>query len=63
MHIAGVGLLAGLGFTMSLFIANLAFFSEEHINIAKQSILVASFVAAVAGYLVLRLSGNIKKKA
>ncbi len=62
MHIAGVGLLAGLGFTMSLFIANLAFFSPEQIDIAKQSILVASFVAAVSGYLVLRLSGNINKK-
>ncbi len=62
MHIAGVGLLAGLGFTMSLFIANLAFFSPEEIDIAKQSILVASFVAAVSGYLVLRLSGNINKK-
>lgn len=63
MHIAGVGLLAGLGFTMSLFIANLAFFSPEQVDIAKQSILVASFVAAVSGYLVLRLSGNINKKA
>lgn len=61
MHIAGVGLLAGLGFTMSLFISNLAFFSEEYIDIAKQAILVASFVAGLSGYLLLYFSGkNIK---
>ena len=58
MHIVGVGLLAGLGFTMSLFISNLAFFSEEYIDIAKQAILVASFVAGVSGYLVLYFSGK-----
>lgn len=60
MHIVGVGLLAGLGFTMSLFISNLAFFSEAHIDIAKQAILVASFVAGIAGYLVLFFSGRKK---
>jgi len=58
MHIAGVGLLAGLGFTMSLFISNLAFFTDEHIDIAKQAILVASFVAGLSGYLVLYFSGK-----
>ncbi len=58
MHIAGVGLLAGLGFTMSLFISNLAFFSEEYIDVAKQAILVASFVAGLSGYLVLYFSGK-----
>ena len=58
MHIVGVGLLAGLGFTMSLFISNLAFFSEEYIDIAKQAILVASFVAGVSGYLVLYFSAK-----
>ena len=63
MHIVGVGLLAGLGFTMSLFISNLAFFSEAHIDIAKQAILVASFVAGIAGYLILFYSGNKKKMA
>lgn len=57
-HIIGVGLLAGLGFTMSLFISNLAFFSEAHIDIAKQAILGASFVAGLAGYLILYFSGK-----
>jgi NhaA family Na+:H+ antiporter len=60
IHIIGVGLLAGLGFTMSLFISNLAFFSVAHIDIAKQAILVASFVAGTAGYLVLFFSGRKK---
>lgn len=63
MHIAGVGLLAGLGFTMSLFIANLAFFDPAQIDIAKQAILVSSFVAAVSGYLLLYFSGKGTKKS
>ena len=62
MHIVGVGLLAGLGFTMSLFISNLAFFSVEYIDIAKQAILVASFVAGISGYLVLYFSAKKTKK-
>jgi len=61
MHIAGVGLLAGIGFTMSLFIANLAFFEPGQVDIAKQAILVSSFVAAVSGYLLLYFSGRKKK--
>ena len=63
MHIVGVGLLAGVGFTMSLFISNLAFFSEEYIDIAKQAILVSSFVAGLSGYLVLYFSDKKKKTA
>ncbi len=61
MHLAGIGILAGLGFTMSLFIANLAFFDEAHIDIAKQSVLVASFVASISGYLLLFFSGKSQK--
>jgi len=60
-HIAGVGLLAGLGFTMSLFIANLAFFEPAQIDLAKQAILVSSFVAAVLGYLLLFFAGKGSK--
>lgn len=59
MHILGVGLLAGIGFTMSLFVANLAFFEPKQIEMAKQAILATSLVAAVSGYLVLFFS---KKK-
>jgi len=44
-----VGLLAGIGFTMSIFIANLAFANENLLNAAKLGVLLASVVAAVIG--------------
>jgi NhaA family Na+:H+ antiporter len=50
--LAGGGLLAGIGFTMALFIANLAF-SEGLINSAKIGILLASVVSAIAGLMLL----------
>lgn len=53
--IAGVGILAGIGFTMSIFIALLAFDNQEYIDTAKISIMIASLVAAVVGLIVLKL--------
>lgn len=51
----GIGLLAGIGFTMSTFIANLALGEDgESMALAKLAILLASIIAAVAGYAVLR---------
>jgi NhaA family Na+:H+ antiporter len=50
--LAGGGMLAGIGFTMALFIANLAF-SESLIGSAKLGILLASVVSAVAGLALL----------
>lgn len=44
-----VGLLAGIGFTMSIFIAMLAFSSEDLLNAAKLGVLLGSLVAAVLG--------------
>ncbi len=52
-HIAGAGLLAGIGFTMSLFIADLAF-DGAVLEQVKVGILCASLVAGVVGYLLLR---------
>ncbi|MEH6453710.1 MAG: Na+/H+ antiporter NhaA [Psychromonas sp.] len=52
-HIFGVGLLAGMGFTMSLFITDLAFINPEHQVIAKVSVLMASVISGVTGYLFL----------
>jgi NhaA family Na+:H+ antiporter len=49
----GVSLLTGIGFTMSLFIANLAFDSPAVLDGAKVGILAASLIAGVAGWLVL----------
>lgn len=53
-HIIGAGLLAGIGFTMSLFVANLAFEDATLVNQAKLGILSASIISGVLGYLVLR---------
>jgi NhaA family Na+:H+ antiporter len=49
----GVSLLAGIGFTMSLFIATLAFGSGEALANAKIGILAASVIAGLAGWFVL----------
>jgi len=54
LQIAGVALLGGVGFTMSLFVSELAFDAEALLNAAKLGILVASSTAGVCGYLVLR---------
>ncbi len=48
-HMAGAGTLAGIGFTMSIFISNLAFTDYDVIQFAKVSVLVGSSLAAIAG--------------
>jgi len=53
-HLVGVGLLAGIGFTVSLFITGLAFDDLELVSEAKIGILGASVVAGAAGYGFLR---------
>jgi NhaA family Na+:H+ antiporter len=52
-HIYGAGWLAGIGFTMSLFISALAFGEGDMQMIAKIAILAASFIAAVTGLCLL----------
>jgi len=59
LHIAGVALLAGVGFTMSLFVSNLAFKNPQFIEQAKYGILTASVVSGVAGLFLLKY---LKKK-
>lgn len=53
-HIAGVACLGGVGFTISLFITELAFGAGELANQARVGIFVGSLIAGTAGYLVLR---------
>lgn len=53
-HILGAGMLGGIGFTMSLFISNLAYDNIILINQAKLGILLGSFIAAVLGFLFLK---------
>lgn len=57
-HLLGGAMLAGIGFTISLFIAELAFDDEVLIGQAKIGILAGSLVAAVLGSLALRLFGE-----
>ncbi len=56
LQLYGIALLTGIGFTMSLFIASLAFehVGQEYIKEVRLGILIASFLSAVAGYLILR---------
>ena len=54
-HVIGVSLIAGIGFTMSTFIATLGFDSQPvHLQSAKSSILVASLISAILGVLYIR---------
>ena len=60
-HIVGAGFLGGIGFTMSIFITNLAFSSQaEFINASKIAILLASICAGGLGFLWLRMAANEK---
>jgi NhaA family Na+:H+ antiporter len=57
-HVLGIGVLAGIGFTVSLFIAELAFrnsaMAEILTNEAKIGIFLGSAIAGVIGYVVMR---------
>ncbi|GAA4645832.1 sodium/proton antiporter NhaA [Pontixanthobacter gangjinensis] len=53
-HIYGVGLLGAIGFTMSLFITELAFSSEIYLNQAKIGVFSGSLLAGVIGYFYLK---------
>lgn len=57
-HIAGVSILAGVGFTMSLFVTSLAFTEEQSITFSKYGILLASLFSGVAGLWILRGSSR-----
>jgi NhaA family Na+:H+ antiporter len=63
-HIFGAGLLGGIGFTMSIFITNLAFvggdptFIASTVNSSKMAILLASLTAGTAGFIWLKLLGQ-----
>ena len=54
--IFGVGLLAGIGFTMSIFISLLAFDNDTVINNSKLVILMSSFIAGTIGYFFLKIT-------
>ena len=55
-QLAGAALLAGIGFTMSIFVTMLAFNNPAHIAIAKTAIIFASLISAIAGLLWLHFT-------
>ncbi len=57
-HIFGAAVLAGIGFTMSIFIASLAFGPGDLLSSAKIGILAASLLAGVVGYLLLQVKAQ-----
>jgi len=61
-QIYGASMLAGIGFTMSLFISNLAFSDPVMLTNAKVGILVASFISAGLGWLILSRNGVPKSE-
>lgn len=61
-HVIGVGFIAGVGFTMSIFISNLAFTDNPLLtNSSKLGILLGSFISGLTGYLLLRMSSKKEK--
>lgn len=57
-NLFGVGLLASIGFTMSLFVTSLAFSHAEYMIQAKIGIFVASIIGGILGYFVLNRSSK-----
>lgn len=61
-HMFGVGLLGGIGFTMSIFVAMLSFDDALHIEEAKLAVLLTSCAAGLLGYFYLALLGKQNKQ-
>lgn len=55
-QIFAIGMVAGIGFTMSIFVDNLAFSDPVYLNMGKAAILVTSFVSAICGMLAVLLT-------
>jgi Na+:H+ antiporter, NhaA family len=61
-HIIGVAMLAGIGFTLSIFIAELAFAGTAYIDAAKLAIFIASILSATGGLLLLKSVSRQREK-
>jgi len=60
-HLIGMGFLAAIGFTMSLFINGLAFEGSLYADQAKLAVILASFVAGLTGFLIVKYAGSVHK--
>ena len=61
-HMVGAAILGGVGFTMAIFVANLAYTDEMHIATAKLGILAASLAAGIIGFVFLMLQAKRAQK-
>jgi NhaA family Na+:H+ antiporter len=55
-HITGAGMLAGIGFTMSIFITHLAYTDASLINDSKLMVLIASLISGIVGFIWLKIA-------
>lgn len=62
LHMVGAGILGGVGFTMAIFVANLAFVDDAITTTAKLAILTASALAGVLGFMFLWFQARKDKK-
>ncbi|MBS1587421.1 MAG: Na+/H+ antiporter NhaA [Bacteroidetes bacterium] len=62
-QLLGMSMVAGIGFTISIFMATLAFDNEEVSSMAKVAVIIASVVSGIVGYAYLRFIGSRTKKA
>jgi len=62
-HIIGLGMLAGIGFTMSIFISLLSFSDDMHVTEAKFAILCASVISGLVGFLYLKSIKKVARKS
>lgn len=58
MQLYGLACLTGIGFTMSLFIGNLAFADPEQIETVKLGVISGSLISGILGYCLLRFAPN-----
>lgn len=61
-HIIGTGFLAGIGFTMSIFITLLAFDNAATVQMSKITVLLTSLLAGIAGFLILRTAPKVMEE-
>jgi len=61
-HIYGLSCLAGIGFTMSLFIGSLSFADPELMNAVRLGVLSGSLISGVVGFAVLRMSATAQEE-
>lgn len=60
IQLYGISILCGIGFTMALFVDNLAFVDDpnKYFHVDKLSILIGSLISGIVGYIFLRIFGN-----